>query len=514
MVKRVAALMLSGAMLWLGASGSAGAQSTRPEIRVRLQFSPPGSLDPVNNTRAADYFVYWNIFDHLVRWKPGSTDLEPDLAERWDISQDGRVWTFFLRKGVQFHKGYGELTSEDVKFTFDRFQDKALASPNAGDWANVEKIETPDRYTVRITLRDPSATFLADPIASHPESIVSKKAVVEKGKDFGRDPIGTGPFVFQQWSSADEVTVVANDQYWRGRPAVAKITFVPIAEEEVAVAALERGEIQAMWTRGSAEAIQVLRANHDLTVAVAPRPGSNRYLVPNPAYAPFKDVRVRQALAYAINKQQIALAMGGTVSPLDQILPNLPWLADAAKAGKYPVYPYNPTLAKKLLADAGLTPLRVTLAFALRSPDPTLAQVIGEQLRRVGVDVTLDGQDPEAWNAHLVATQFQLTLLGLGRGSDPSEIARDLLSTSSFPPGTNSARYDRADGLIEAGARERDPQLRQQIYIALLKQVMGDLPYIPLANDTLVAAWRAPIRRMTTGIDNDFDALTIVTTTR
>ncbi len=200
------------------------------------------------------------------------------------------------------------------------------------------------------------------------------------------------------------------------------------------------------------------------------------------------------------------------MTPADQVLPNLPWLRDAARAGKFPTYPYAPDRAKKLLAEAGQHPLKVTLTFPLRSPDPVLAQIVGEQFRRVGIDVALEGLEPRAWTARLLAAQFQLTLLGVGRGPDPDEIARDLLSTASFPPGINSARYDRADGLIDAGARERDPQRRHQIYIALLKQVMADLPYIPLVNDTLVAAWRAPIKRMVTGIDNDFDAFTIETT--
>ncbi len=512
MIRRVVALVLWGLALLSLPFVQAHGQGARPEIRVRLQFSPPQNLDPVYNTRAADYYVEWNIFEHLVRWKPGGTELEPDLAERWEVSPDGRVWTFVLRKGVQFHKGYGELTADDVKFSFDRFQDKTVATPNAGDWANVQKIEAPDRSTVRITLANPSAVFLASPIASRPAMIVSRKAVLEKGRGFARDPIGTGPFVFQQWTSADEIVVAANDQYWRGRPTVARITFVPIAEEAVAVAALERGEIQAMWTRGSAEAIRLLRSNRNVTVDIVPRPGSNRYLLVNPDYPPLRDVRVRRALAYAVDKAQIASASGGTMTPLDHILPNLPWLRDAARAGKFPVYRHDPGLARKLLAEAGQHPLKVTLTFTLRSPDPVLAQIVGEQFRRVGIDVALEGLEHRAWSARLQANQFQLSLLGLGRGPDPDEIARDLLSTASFPPGDNHFKYDRADGLLDAGARERDPQRRHQIYIALLKQVMADLPYIPLENDTLVAAWRAPIKRMVTGIDNDFDAFTIETT--
>jgi len=122
----------------------------------------------------------------------------------------------------------------------------------------------------------------------------------------------------------------------------------------------------------------------------------------------------------------------------------------------------------------------------------------------------LQGVEQTAWNTRVLREGlFQMTPRGLGRGLDPDELARDQLHTKSFPPGDNVARYDRADALIDAAARERDPIKRRRIYIDLMKQVLTDLPYIPLAVDTLVAAWRAPVKTMITGIDNDFQGETI-----
>ncbi len=121
----------------------------------------------------------------------------------------------------------------------------------------------------------------------------------------------------------------------------------------------------------------------------------------------------------------------------------------------------------------------------------------------------MEGLEQRAWNTRWRAAQFQLTLASLGSGPDPDETARDLLHTANFPPGGNAFRYDRADAMLDQATREHDPERRRRIYIALMKQVMTDLPYIPLANDNLTAAWRAPIRRMVTGIDNDFHAFTI-----
>jgi peptide/nickel transport system substrate-binding protein len=249
-----------------------------------------------------------------------------------------------------------------------------------------------------------------------------------------------------------------------------------------------------------------------LSVEVVRRPGLLRVLSINPQYRPLADVRVRQALAFAINKKELELASGGQMVATSHLLPNLPWLQQAAMAGRFPVYNNDPAHAKKLLADAGQAQLKVTLLFQMESPSPIIAQVLAEQFRRVGIDVTLDGLEQRAWGDRQRNAQFQVTTLGIGRGADPDEMARELLHTSNFPPGNNSFRYDRADALIAAGARERDPAKRQQIYIDLMKQVLADLPYIPLVNDNLIAAWRAPIRKMVTGIDNDFPAFTIEVT--
>ena len=480
------------------------------EIRVRMQFSGPRSLDPVYNTRAADYFTYSNIFNNLVRWKPGGTELEADLAERWEISADGRIYTFYLRRGIQFHKNYGEVTAEDAKFSFDRFSDPKVATPNAGDWKNVERIEVVDRYTVRITLRERAFTFITNQITSRPAAILSKRAVEEKGDRFARDPIGTGPFVFESWSAADEITLVANPRYFRGAPRLAKVTFVPILEEAVAVAALERGQIHVMWTRGSPDAIEVLRRNRDIRTQVVARVASVRALGFNPSYAPLRDVRVRHALAHAVNKNDIAIATGALLAPAEHPLPRTPWLFEAQQRGAFPIYRYDPQRARQLLAEAGAPNLRLVLSYPLRSPDGTMTQVLAEQWRRVGVDTVLEGIEQRAWDTRRSQGQYQVTTIGIGRGPDPDELARDLFHSSNFPPGENVGYYDKADGLIDAGARERNPDLRQRIYIAFLKQAMTDLPVLPLAYDAYLAAWRAPVSSMAHGINNDFAADTIV----
>jgi ABC-type transport system substrate-binding protein len=269
-----------------------------------------------------------------------------------------------------------------------------------------------------------------------------------------------------------------------------------------------------MWTRGSPDAVKILGANPSIKTDVVVRVASVRVLGLNPNYAPLRDIRVRQALAHALNKKDISVATGGQLAPAEQPLARLPWLLEAQAAGAFPIYPYDPDRARRLLEQAGYPHLRIVFTHAIESPTNTIAQVVAEQWRRVGVDVVLEPLEHGTWQDRTHKGQYQVTHLGIGRGPDPDELARDLFHTSNFPPGNNLGFYEKADGLIDAGARERNATLRRRIYVALVKQAMTDLPFLPLAYDAYVAAYRAPIKSMVHGINNDFAADTIVLVAR
>ncbi|MDQ7850198.1 MAG: ABC transporter substrate-binding protein, partial [Armatimonadota bacterium] len=340
-VIRTSALVL-GLALAVGAfAGLAAAQAdSRPELRVRLQFARPGGIfDPARWRYTSDWFVYPNLFNWLVRWKPGTggSQLEPDLAERWTVSADGLTYTFFLRRGVQFHREFGELTADDVVFSVRRqIGDQKMSFSE--DFVNVAAVEAVDRYTVRIRLKEPDAAFLSAVLAYRPGLIVSKRAVEQLGEEFAKNPVGTGPFVFERLSG-NQVVVGANDRFFRGKPTVRRITFMHIPDELVAATALIKGEFHIIWTRGNPEAVRLLQEASGVKTQRVVVYDSVRHIAMSPNFRPTQDVRVRQALSYAINRQQIAAALPGLELPTDVMRSNRLFGGSL----NVPRYPYNPT---------------------------------------------------------------------------------------------------------------------------------------------------------------------------
>ncbi|MCL5046430.1 MAG: ABC transporter substrate-binding protein, partial [Actinobacteria bacterium] len=207
-------------------------------------------IDPARTTSGESANVTVNIFDTLVEYQDETSDIQAGLAEKWEPSSDGKVWTFNLRKGVVFHDGT-PLNAEAVKFNFDRQMDKK--SPyhtNDMEYADfsldmVEKVEAVDEYTVKFTLKYPFGPFLRN-IAMFSNGIVSPEAVKKYGEESFKHPVGTGPFKFESWNKDSEIVLVKNDKYWREGPYVDRLVFKVIPDNNVRLAELEAGSIQAM----------------------------------------------------------------------------------------------------------------------------------------------------------------------------------------------------------------------------------------------------------------------------
>ena len=203
------------------------------------------AIDPAFGTSSMELFIIYSMFNALVRYPPGNEGdleaIEPDLAKSWDVSKDGKVWTFRLRKGVKFHKGFGELTAEDVKFTFERL--KTEGAPWAKDYKNVKDIKVIDDYTVQFTLEKVDPFFLTKLTNYHGGFIVSKKAREKLGKAFKAEPVGTGPFQVKEYRPKDRYILERHDEYWRGKPILEKV-IVPFMPDIASTSlALEKGDI-------------------------------------------------------------------------------------------------------------------------------------------------------------------------------------------------------------------------------------------------------------------------------
>ncbi|MBC7078611.1 MAG: ABC transporter substrate-binding protein [Synergistales bacterium] len=213
-------IVVIGVLLLPLVAGCRGVQQAKQEVVVVARLlADIENVDPAYITAVSDQYIATNVYSGLVRYKPGTGEIEPDLAEDWDISPDGLVYTFHLRRGVKWHKGMGELTSEDVKYSFERILDPATKSLNKLYLEQVADIKTPDKYTVQIKLKEPYAPFLAG-LAYRAGWIVNKKGVEAGGKEYGRQPVGTGPFVFSSYQPGVEVVLAANPDYFGGKPKV------------------------------------------------------------------------------------------------------------------------------------------------------------------------------------------------------------------------------------------------------------------------------------------------------
>ncbi len=245
-LRRLAAI----ALLALAATLTQAPAQTPPGVLIVAQIAEPKSLDPHAVTAVNDFRILVNLYDGLVRYRSGTLEVEPALAESWEISEDGTVYTFHLRDGVTFHDG-SPFDAEAVKFNFERMLDETHPYHDTGPFplsfffSAVDKVEAPDPQTVVFTLKEPYAPFLSN-LAYPTGLIVSPAAVKEYGKDFGRHPSGTGPFHFVEWESNSRVVVEANPDYWDGPPELQAVVFRPITDANTRVAEMMSGGVDVM----------------------------------------------------------------------------------------------------------------------------------------------------------------------------------------------------------------------------------------------------------------------------
>jgi peptide/nickel transport system substrate-binding protein len=455
-------------------------------------------LDPAEATAQANEQIVMSLFDRLTSLAPDQT-VRPGLATDWSVSPDGLTWTFRLRRGAQFHDGQ-PVDAEAVKFTFDRFLDenkplkgRALLAPV------IKSVRVMDEVAIEMTIHQPFAP-LANLLATAAPSIVSPKAVRELGDDFGRRPVGSGPFVFQQWESARRLVIRRNDRYW-GTPAKPQqVIFLPVPEGGTRVAMLETGEVDIAAHVASSE-MKRLRSNpqiQPLEADALEAPMVKLVMLDEL----FKDVRVRQAMNYAVNVPEIIDAVldgAGTFTgaPLPKSIPG------ALQKSKYH---YDPALAKKLLAEAGYPNGFKTILIAHADTGAgtrEMLEALQGQWRAVGIDVTLNilaqagasrirALPPEQ------AQEKQTMLTGpSAKFPDPHSILYYHFHSSVWSPkGSNQGFYKnaRVDELLERGAGETDPTKRTAIYREVQEILIEDAPAVFLYTSRYVYAARTNLK--------------------
>ena len=355
---------------------------------VLCQTLEPTVLDPTAGAaQAIREVTYGNIFEGLVAIDRAGK-IVPKLAESWQISADNLVYTFKLKSGVTFHDGT-PFTSADVKYSLERAV--APDSKNAQKWifTPIASIETPDAATVKVTLKQVAANFLYG-LAWGDAIIVSEKTAAANATT----PVGTGPYKLDKWTRGDRLSLVAAERWWGGKPTIARATFRFINDPQAQLAAIQSGDCDALTNFGAAEALPTLKADKRLTVTIGKTEGET-IIAMNNGKKPLDDLRVRRAIAHAVDRNQVNLgAINGTGTPIgSHFSPAQPGYVDLT--GRYP---YDPAKAKALLAEAGYAS---GFELTLKVPPPAYArrssEIVAAMLGEVGIRVSIENVEFPQW---------------------------------------------------------------------------------------------------------------------
>jgi peptide/nickel transport system substrate-binding protein len=362
----------------------------------------PPNLDPTAGAAAAiDEVVYANIFEGLTRFAPDGA-IVPGLARRWDVSEDGRTYTFHLHPGVTFHDGTA-MDASDVVFSLDRARAPESTNAQKALFAGIETVEAVDPATVRVTLKSADGAFpfkmaWGDAVIVAPESVAQAATA----------PVGTGPFRFVRWVQGDRVEIERNPAYWGPAPALSRATFRFISDPNAAFAAMMAGDVDAFPNFPAPETLAQFAANPMYSVIVGSTEGET-ILAMNNRQPPLDDVRVRRAIALAVNRQEIIDgAMFGYGTPIGtHFAPHHPDYVDLTALS-----PHDPEAAKALLAEAGVTGLKLRLML----PPPTYArrggEILAAQLRAVGIETEITNLEWAQWLEQVFkGKDFDLTIV-------------------------------------------------------------------------------------------------------
>ena len=456
---------------------SAPAFAQQTSITIGMALEPP-NLDPTGGAAAAiDEVVYANVMEGLTRFGPDGS-VNAALAASWDISEDGTVYTFSLRDGVTFHDGT-TMDAEDVKFSLDRARAEDSTNAQKALFAGIADVTVVDPLTVQVTLSEPNGNFLfnmawGDAVIVAPESAA----------DMATNPVGTGPFQFSEWVKGDRVEIVAYDGYWGDKPALSEATFKFISDATAAFAAMMAGDVDAFPNFPAPETLAQLDADPRFNVIVGSTEGETILSTNN---ANVSDVRVRKAIAHAINRQDIIDgAMFGYGTPIGtHFAPHNPDYMDLTGSSAY-----DPDLSRQILADAGITDLKLRLAL----PPPTYArrggEIIAAQLREVGIETEITNVEWAQWIESVFrGKDFDLTIVS---HTEPMDIG--IYARPDYYFQYDRPEFQDLNATLEVTA---DPAQRSTL-LAEMQQIIADdyvngylfqLAKTGVANANIVGLW-------------------------
>ncbi|MER8481812.1 ABC transporter substrate-binding protein [Mesorhizobium sp. M1322] len=444
-------LTAAGLVLATGASAFAA----RTDLVIGITLEPP-HLDPTAGAAAAiDEVLYANVFEGLTRIGPNG-EVIPDLAESWTISDDGKVYTFKLHTGVKFHDGT-DFNADDVKFSLDRARADNSVNAQKGLFAAIDTVEVADPATVRITLKNPQSSFLynmgwGDAVIVAPETADTNK----------EQPVGTGPFRFQNWAKGSSITLIKSDTYWGAPVSLDKAEFRIVPDAAAAVPALLSGDVQA-FPFFDPDSVAQVQGDPRFKVVIGSTEGETILSINNKK-PPFDKLQVRQAISFALDRKAIidgasaglGVQIGSHMSP-----------ANKAYVDLTGVYPHNVEKARELLQEAGL---ENGFKATLKLPPPSYARLGGEiiasQLRDVGIQLEIVPVEWAQWLDQVFTKKdYDLTIVS---HTEPNDI--DIYSRKDYYFNYDNPMFDK----IIADLNHTSDEAKRMTLLGEAQKILAD----------------------------------------
>lgn len=492
------------AMMFGATSISLTAQAVEPKKGGTLVFGRGGdsvALDPASVTDGESLNVTDHLFDNIVTFKPGTTEVVPSLAKSWTISKDGLTYTFNLQEGVKFHDGT-PFNAEAVVFSFERQANEKHPAYKSGSPYSyysamgltdlIKSVEAKGKNQVVFHLHKPSSPFIST-LGMQAFAIVSPTAVLKHQKDFGRNPVGTGPFKFLRWEKNQKIVLQANTDYWEEPPYIKTLIFRAIPDNNTRLQEMLVGNLHVM-DNPDAHHIKALKSRLGDKVNMQQMPGFNiAYLAMNHDKKPFDNLKVRQAVNHAINKQAIIDTIyAGYAKPAVVPMPPTMWGYNDNIEG----YAYDLPKAKQLMKEAGLEKGFETTIWSMPVPRPYMpdgrkvAEAIQGDLAKIGIKAKIVSYD---WGTYLDKTkngEHDMALLGwTGDIGDPDNFLYVLLDKdNAVKPANNISFYksDRLHEVLVAAQVESDVAKRTELYKKAQVIIHEDAPLVPLVHSVEV----------------------------
>ena len=448
-----------------------------PNTLVMIIDSSPTNLDPRVGLDAQSERIDNLIFDDLLS-RGDDLNVAPGLAERWEVP-DPLTYIFHLQRGVKFHDGR-PLTSRDVKWTFDSLLQGKIRSTKTAAYRFVDRIDAPDDFTVIFRMKEPDAALLWN-VSDGAIGIVPYGS----GNEMSRNPIGSGPFKFVSAETDRDVTIERNDEYWGDKAKLARVRFAVVVDATTQALELRKGSadvvINAMFTPDT-----VITLQREPNLAIERAAGTRlAYLAFNVRDPILKDARVRQAIAYALDRQpMIQYLWRGEAQPARSVIPPQSWAYD----GDVPPYDHDLAKANQLLDAAGypaVNGVRFHIAMKTSTDENTrlMVAVMQQQLREAGIALDIRSFEFATFFSDVTHGAFQMYgLRWIGGNEDPS-IFEYAFHSAKFPPnGANRSFYSnvKLDALIDKARRAIDPNVRKPLYAEVQQILATDMPSINL----------------------------------